>query len=204
MIRINLLPVREERRRAVVRQQTIWIAAAAAAAIATCVGMQISISSRISGERTRIAEAKAEIKRLEATLKDVERYRKEQEEMEAKLAVIARLERDRKAPVRIMDELSNRIPERLWLREMRLRDGVLELKGASTDNEVVAAFMTSLSESPMLTRVELQETALKEQDNVKLNEFKILCRDKLAMEAAGAKPAKAKQAGAKPSKRRRR
>jgi hypothetical protein len=36
-----------------------------------------------------------------------------------------------------------------------------------------------------------------------VNEFKILCRDKIAMEAAG-KPAKAKAAGGKPAPARRR
>jgi type IV pilus assembly protein PilN len=196
MIRINLLPVREARRSAALRQQGLLLAGAAILGIVTCVAMQGAIAAQISSERARIVEAKAELKRLEKTLEEVKRFRKEKQAIEAKLAVIEKLERGRQGPVRIMDAIAERIPERLWLKELKLKGGLLELKGASTDNEVVAGFMTSLEESPLLTRVELKETTLSEDKNLKLVEFKISCRDTASLErkkAAGKKKTKKKK-----------
>lgn len=177
MIRINLLPVREARRKANLRQQALMLGAAVGGALVVCLVLHTAIAAQISGEETRIAEAQVELKKLEDTLQEVERYRKEKEDIEAKLEVIARLEKNRQGPVRIMDEIATRTPERLWLSDLKLNDGVLEMKGTSTDNEVIAAFMTSLSESPFLSQVELQETNLKDSKGLKVNEFKITCRE---------------------------
>ena len=98
MIRINLLPVREERRRAQRRQHGMFLVAFAIAGIVVCLGLEFAISARISSERERIAEAQAEKKRLQATLDEVNRYRSEEEEIRRKLGVIERLERGRTGP----------------------------------------------------------------------------------------------------------
>lgn len=199
MIRINLLPVREARRKANLRQQGLLLGATLGAALVLCLGLHTAIAAQISAEETRVAEAQVELKKLEDTLLEVERYRKEKEEIEAKLAVITRLEKNRQGPVRIMDEVASRTPERLWLSELNLSDGVLEMKGTSTDNEVIAAFMTSLSESSFLSQVELQETNLKDAKGLKVNEFKISCRETASLRPraadAGSKGSKGKAKG---------
>ena len=177
MIKINLLPVREARRKAELRQQGFLLAGALVLALLTCGVMHSTIAAQISAERTQIGSARAELKKLKKTLKDVARFRKEKEAIEAKLAIIARLEKNRQGPVLIMDELSSRIPERLWIKELKLRNGLLELTGASTDNEIVAGFMTSLEESALFRRVELKETSLKREGNLKINAFRITARE---------------------------
>jgi Tfp pilus assembly protein PilN len=59
------------------------------------------------------------------------------------------------------------------LRKVVLDQGALELEGVSLDAEIVAAFLTSLEESPLISQVELGETALKETEGLKLNSFQI-------------------------------
>jgi type IV pilus assembly protein PilN len=176
MIRINLLPVREARRAANLRQQGVLLGAAMLVACGVCVLLHLSVASSISGEREKIAAAEAELAKLEVARKDVERFQREKEEIEQKLGVIQRLEESRSGPVRIMDEIASRIPERLWLAEMDMRGGRLRMKGRSLDNEVVAAFMTSLEASPMISGVELKETNLVEAGGLKLVDFEIQSR----------------------------
>lgn len=173
MITINLLPVREARRQANMRQQALMLGVSAAIGALACVWLQISISSSMAAEDRRIQQARAELKELEGTKNEVERFRKEKEEIEKKLAVINTLERSRKGPVRIMDEIATRIPKRIWLQEMSMSGGVLELQGVSLDAEIVAAFLASLAESELLSNVELDETRLAETDGLRLNSFKI-------------------------------
>jgi type IV pilus assembly protein PilN len=203
MIKINLLPVREARRKANLRQQGILLGIALIAAVVVCGTLHTAIAASISSERARVTAAQAELAKLEETLKEVERFRKEKEEIERKLRVIKRLEESRNGPVRIMDEVSSRIPDRMWLKNMTLRNGVLELDGFGIDNEVIAAFMTSLEESRFLTEVELQSSQLTESKGLKLNEFKISCRDVVAAAAKQADRAAEKQSGTKGKKKRR-
>ena len=173
MIRINLLPVREARRQANLRQQGVFLGAAVGLAALVCVWMHLSIKSAQKSQDRQIATAKQELQQLEATRKEVDRFRKEKEEIERKLAVIAELERSRSGPVRILDEIATRIPNRVWLTELAMKSGSIELKGVSLDAEIVAAFMASLDESEYISAVELDETRLEEQDGLKLNTFKI-------------------------------
>ena len=192
MIQINLLPVREARRQANMRQQVLMLAVAAGIAALTCVWLQISVSSSQAAEDRRIQQARVELKELDGTRKEVERFRKEKEEIERKLAVISRLERSRQGPVRLMDEIATRIPKRIWLTEMSMVGGTLELKGVSLDAEIVAAFLASLAESELLTNVELDETRLTETEGLKLNSFKIHA----SYGTAGPEEAAAQPAGA--------
>jgi type IV pilus assembly protein PilN len=197
MIRINLLPVREARRKANLRQQGGLLAAAVLAGLAASAMLHVKITASISSERTRVAAAEKELAELENTLKEVERFRKEKEEIERKLAVIDRLERSRTGPVRILDEVATRMPERMWLTDMKLSGGELSLGGYGIDNETIAAFLTSLEDSEFISNVQLEKTELQENKGLKLNEFRIKARDATVVQTAAATPSGKKSKGGK-------
>ncbi len=201
MIRINLLPVREARRKANLRQQGALLGVAALAGVLVAAGLQLKISASISAEQTRVAAAEKELAQLEKTLKEVERFRKEKEEIERKLEVIARLERSRSGPVRILDEVATRMPERMWLTDMTLAGGELSLGGFGIDNETVAAFLTSLEDSEFISNVQLEKTELQENKGLKLNEFRIKARDATVVRTADASPSGKKSKGKKRGKK---
>lgn len=197
MIRINLLPVREARRKANLRQQGSFLAAAVLAGLAASAMLHVKITASIASERTRVAAAEKELAELEKTLKEVERFRKEKEEIERKLAVIDRLERSRTGPVRILDEVATRMPERLWLTDLKLSGGELSLGGYGIDNETIAAFLTSLEDSEFISNVQLEKTELQENKGLKLNEFRIKARDATVVQTAAATPSDKKSKGGK-------
>jgi type IV pilus assembly protein PilN len=150
--------------------------------VAACVGIVISIGIHVhlasakSKQQRMIAAARAELQELEKTRKEVERFRQEREEIERKLNVIENLQASREGPVRVMDEIATRMPDRMWLTELTMDNGMLSMNGVSLDAEIVAAFLTSLSESSLISNVELAGTQLKEKDGLKLNTFDISCR----------------------------
>ncbi len=183
MIRVNLLPVREARRQAGIRQQAMILGVSAGVGLLVCIWLQVSLASKQSAQQRQIAAAKAELKELDATRTQVERFRKEREEIERKLKVIADLEKNRTGPVRVMDEIATRIPKRMWLTEFSMNAGVLKLEGVSLDAEIVAAFLTSLEESPLISNVELEGTRLEERDGLKLNTFSVSSRYEHGMAA---------------------
>ena len=173
MIRINLLPVREARRAANMRKQGMLLLFAAGAGVVICLLLSTWMAARIAHERSLITAREAELKKLEATMNEVKKFQAEQEEIEQKLAIIDQIEAARMGPVRIMDELASRMPQRVWLTRMTEKSGLLELEGRSIDAEVVADLAAVLEDSPMLSGVDLQETRLEEVDGLKLSAFKL-------------------------------
>jgi type IV pilus assembly protein PilN len=176
LIRINLLPVREARRAANMRKQGVYLGGAVGAGVAIALILSMWMTARLSRERTLIAARETELKKLEATQKEVKKFQDEQQEIEQKLAVIDQIEAARTGPVRIMDELSTRIPSRVWLTKLTAKGGLLTLEGNSIDAEIVADFAAALEDSPMLSGVDLQETRLEEADGLKLSAFKMAAR----------------------------
>ena len=173
MIRINLLPVREARRVAGVRQQGTLLGIVVGGAVLLAAIIHVVKVSEVSRTRKHIVAAQAELRALEEVRKEVERFMAEQDQIEQKLGVIAALERSRIGPVRVLDEIATRIPKRLWLTNLSMLQGMLRLQGISMDAEIVAAFMTSLSESPIISDVDREETKLEETEGLKLHTFRV-------------------------------
>jgi len=176
MIRINLLPVRETKRQANLRKQGVFLGLAAAVGVFLSILLGVSVAARTADKEKQIRAATEELQKLQKTRDEVEKFRAEKAEIERKLGVIASLEKTRTGQVKIFDEIATRIPERVWLDEMSLKEGVITLSGVSIDAEIVAEFMTSLSGSELFRDVTLTETTLKEKDGLKLNAFQIQAR----------------------------
>ena len=158
MIEINLLPHREARRVADLRQT----AGVLALGLVLVFGV-IAMVDR--AQDAALEKAGATIRQLET---DIARYKPEQDKVQAfkakriqledKIDVIRCLDRARSGPVRIMDELSRNTPERLWLTSLSTEGTQITVEGDSLDTSVVADFLRSLNASPFFTEVDLERT----------------------------------------------
>jgi type IV pilus assembly protein PilN len=188
VIRINLLPVREARRKAGVRQQLMMLAAALVGAVVLSAAVHSWLLGSISATKGRVAALDKQLEQYKPQQAQVEEFKAKKAEIEQKLAVIANLERSRSGPVHIMDELSNHIPDRVWLTNLAADRGRIALGGMSLDNELVALFLTALSDSPYFANVELESTELKLVESLKLNTFRIRAALESPDAPAGAEP----------------
>jgi type IV pilus assembly protein PilN len=173
MLEINLLPVREEKRKADVRQFALLLGGTFAGAMVLAGVVHTKLIADVSGTKSALVELQAEIDQFKPQLEQVERYRATKQAIESKLAVIDRLERSRSGPVHLLEELALHSPDRLWLTGLDAEDGRVTVKGMSLDNELVALFMTALGGSPYFKNVELEETEAKDVDGLRLNEFAV-------------------------------
>ncbi len=173
MIRINLLPVREARRKAGVQQQITMLAATLIGAIVLTAGVHQWVRGNISSAQTRVQGLERQLEQFKPQEAQIAQFKAKKAEIEQKLAVIADLERSRSGPVRIMEELAASIPDRVWLTELSADKGRISLSGMSLDNELVASFLTKLGESRYFGQVELQSTELRTVESLKLNTFEI-------------------------------
>ena len=176
MIRINLLPVREARRKADVQSQLLLVAASAAVSLVLAFGVHQFVRAELSATKERTAALNQQLTQFKPQQDQVEAFKAKKADIQQKLSVIERLERSRSGPVHILDELASRTPERVWLTQLAANNGQIELKGMSLDNELVALLLTSLNDSQYFTNVELKETELQLVDSLKLNTFRIVAR----------------------------
>ena len=99
MIRINLLPVREARRKADVRQQLVLIGASVVGSLVLAAGFHQFVLSGVTSANRRVAALTTQLAQFKPQQEQVEGFKAKKSEIEQKLEVIQRLERSRSGPV---------------------------------------------------------------------------------------------------------
>lgn len=160
MLRINLLPVREARIKADIREymmQLFLVFLVVAGGIGV---VQSRMGDQLENAQARVNQMDNDIRQYKPQLDQVAAFRKKKLELEKKIDVIDGLDKARSGPVRVMAELSERTPDRLWLQSITTTGTSISMRGESLDNELVALFLKGLKESPHFTDVDLDNTKL--------------------------------------------
>jgi type IV pilus assembly protein PilN len=174
MIQINLLPVREAKRKADVKQNMLELVLVLIVVGAVIGFVHSDLTDKIETTQDRTVQMQNDIDKFKPQLDQVAAFRAKKAELQKKIDVIAGLDRARKGPVRIMDELATRTPERLWLDGITTKGGKLELTGQSLDNELVAVFLGALGDSPYFADVDLNSSeSTNGPEGLKVVKFKI-------------------------------
>lgn len=190
MIKINLLPVREARRRADMQQQLLLLGLVIGVSVVLCILAHAAMLASISSAEGRVAQLNSQISEFQTQLQQVEDFKRKASEIEKKLAVIHKLELSRSGPVRLLDELATRSPQKLWITALQADGNRITMKGMSLDTELIADFLNRLNDSPFIKDVELKNTELAEASGLKLNSFQVTAvLTSPEAEAAEAKPA---------------
>ncbi len=156
MIRINLLPVKQAKKRGVGQQQLILFAIILIGIGLLLYSVNQSEEATVTQLQDRQKDIKAEMDRLEELIGDINVIQKKKEDLRKKLSVIDLLRKGKTGPVRILDELSTIIPKKVWLVSLAEGTNRLMMKGFATDNKEIAVFMKNLEASPFFSDVTLQ------------------------------------------------
>jgi type IV pilus assembly protein PilN len=195
MLEINLLPVREVRKRAEARQTVTQLVLVLILTLCAVAAVHTRLISDMRNTESRIHQMEKDIARFKPQLDQVEAFKKKKSELEKKIDVIDGLDRQRRGPVRLLAELADHIPQRAWLTSLQTSGGTIKLKGESLDNELVALFLRDLGASSYFQEVDLEGTKLgNAKGGLKLVSFEV--RGTLA----GAKPPEAPVKGGKAGK----
>jgi len=174
MIQINLLPVREAKRKADFRQHAMQLALVLIVVGAGIGYAHSNLQNQIEAGQNRVHQMESDIAKFKPQLDQVAAFRAKKAELQKKIDIIDGLDRARKGPVRVMDELATHTPERLWLDSVSTKGAEIVLAGQSLDNELVAVFLGALGDSPFFTNVDLNSTELANgPDGLKVVKFKI-------------------------------
>lgn len=170
MIRVNLLGDDT-----IVDATGLWILIGYALSLGTLILflilLQASTLSNISSLEPEKASLEKRLADMKETTKEVRELDKKRKELQEKTDIIALLKRNKRGPVRVLDDLNNALPEKAWLTEAKEENGKLKITGLALENQTIADFMTALEASAFFSKVELLETKQIEQGPVKLKNF---------------------------------
>lgn len=156
MIRINLIPYREEMQKIQTRRQLVAAVGSLVLIIAVVALFQIFLAMSVSTLEKDVRASRADLDRLKAITGDLDKYEQDKALVEKKLQVIEDLELNRDEGFRLLTELSRTVPEgQLWITRFSKRGSNLRLEGMARNNAAVALFMERLEESPMIGTVDL-------------------------------------------------
>lgn len=177
MIKINLLPVRASQKKEKLREQLLITVVGLALVIVGCAAAYTTVLTQISQKNVDIAGQLATVAQLEKQIGKVEQVQKFKDELQSKLDVLARLKANKSGPAHMLDELSNAVPDKVWIDTFEDIGGVINLTGLGVSEEVVANFLKQLEASPYVEKVELQSLEQIVSNGNKLQKFKILARE---------------------------
>lgn len=172
MIRINLLPHREERRKE--RQRNFLALLAITAAIGGAIWYIGSkyLDERIAAQEARNNILRNEMKRLDAKIEEIKRLKDQTAALLARKQVVEALQTNRSEGVKLIDQIG-RIPEGLFLKSVRQTGNKVNIVGYAQSNARVSALMRDLEVSPVLRTPELVEIKAVTLSNQRTNEFSL-------------------------------
>lgn len=147
MIRINLLPHREEKAKQ--RRKTFYamLLLGGVSAIFLMIVFAGYMAKKISDQNTRNSLIKAENTRLDGEIKQVANLKQEIEALKARQQAVEDLQADRNQPVYLMSELVQQTPEGVFLRSFKQDGQRVVLNGVAQSNERVAEFLRNIGNS---------------------------------------------------------
>ena len=178
MLEINLLPVREARRKENIRQQVMQLVLGLILTAAAIGFLNSSISDQLEMAQLRVDQMQRDIEQFQPQIELVAKFKKRKAELEKKIDIIDGLDKARTGPVRLLAELADRTPERLWITKLATKGSTLSIEGKSLDNELVAVFLSELGDSPYFAAVDLNKTEIgrARSGGLKLVSFSITAR----------------------------
>ncbi|HHO76871.1 MAG TPA: hypothetical protein ENN05_10650 [Deltaproteobacteria bacterium] len=175
MVKINLLPIKSElRRKALIEHLTLLVLCVTLVFILSWF-VQASVTIQREQLQQEVAQTKLEIKKLTAEAGEIEKFKKQKQELERKLDIINDLNTKKGGPVEVLDQLSIIIPEKAWITSLKNTGNSLSLDGVAVDNPTIATFMKKLQASPYFDNIDLVLT----QRQGEYHRFTITCKIKL-------------------------
>ncbi|HXE41225.1 MAG TPA: PilN domain-containing protein, partial [Azonexus sp.] len=171
MIRINLLPHREEAKKAKREQFFVLVGLVALLGALIVFAGYTLISTAIDNQIGKNDFLKKEIAVLDKELDQIKRLKEQTQALLSRKQVIENLQRDRGETVYLLSELVKQVPEGIYLKSLK-QDGLrVNITGYAQSNARVSALMRNLEASPWLESPQLIETKAGVLNGRRINEF---------------------------------
>lgn len=176
MIKINLLGAqrtKKKKKKVGVESQLIWFGLfMVLLALGWFSGWRM-FDQRVASLKSVALDRSQELAALKVQVKAVENFEANKKIVKDKIQVIQKLRKNQSVPVFLLNEISQRLPERVWLDSLTQRAGAIELTGKATTNSDIVDFTNNLKNIPSFQNVQILESRQGKDGNISIYSFRL-------------------------------
>lgn len=173
MIRINLLPHREQKKAAHRKRFQTLLMASILLALGLTYLTHMLLEDAKAAQMARNQRLDGEIAKINAKLSNIETLRQKKAELLGRKQLVEKLQYDRTQAVYIFDELIRLMPEGVYLKDFRQTGSNVALSGVALSSARVSLLMRSLAESGTFSDPVLIEVSAANIDKIRANQFSL-------------------------------
>ncbi len=171
MIRINLLPWREARRKGARQHLGVLGGMVAVLGLLIVGAVHLTIAGYIAVQSDRNEFLKRENVRLDKEIEEIKKLKSEIAALLARKQIIERLQADRAQAVYLLQELVQQVPDGVYLKTIRQTGLKINMVGYAQSNARVSTLMRNFAASPYLENPDLVEIKAVNVSNKRVSEF---------------------------------
>jgi type IV pilus assembly protein PilN len=176
MVYINLLPIREIKKRTNAIQQLSLFCVCFVCLLFAIGAFWFYQTNIISALGSEIGHLTKEKQRYNKILAQIAKLEQDKKLIENKIAVINELQKSKAITVHILDEIAKLTPsKRMWLTSLDQSGMSVKLAGMALDNQTIAKYMETLRTSGYVADVNLLNTSLTVFAGRNLKSFTLSC-----------------------------
>lgn len=188
MIRINLLPHREEKRR--VKQIQFFALSGVSLALGLVVWgvVHMAIGTQISYQERRNDYLKQETLTLDKQISEIKKLRDQTKSLLERKDAVEKLQSDRANVVHLLDQMLRILPEGVYIKSIKQAGDAITLVGYAQSNARVSTLMRAVEDSPWLEAPALVEIHAGSANGARVSEFTLTFKLTKLLGAEEAKP----------------
>jgi type IV pilus assembly protein PilN len=174
MIRINLLPHREQKRQARQRQFVSIAIGLAILGVVLVGAVHVIFGWKIEEQEGRNGLLKAEIGKLDEQIKEIDKLREQTQALLARKQIVETLQSNRTEAVHLLDQMVRQLPDGIYLKSLKQVGSKVTLVGYAQSSARVSTLMRNIDASPWLQNpelVEIKSVASPVSKDLRVNEF---------------------------------
>lgn len=171
MIRINLLPHREEKRRA--RQVQFFTLSGICLALGVMVWglVHVAIGTQIDYQERRNAYLEQEAAVLDKQIAEIKKLKEQTRSLLERKDAVEKLQSDRSSVVHLMDQMLRILPEGVYIKSIKQSGDSINLVGYAQSNARVSTLMRAIEDSAWLESPALVEIHATTANGARVSEF---------------------------------
>lgn len=171
MIRINLLPHRDEKRRAKQAQFITLSILSLLLGLLVWGLVHVVISTKIDYQERRNTYLKQETLVLDKQITEIKKLREQTKALLERKDAVEKLQSDRASVVHLLDQMLRILPEGVYIKSIMQAGDVINLVGFAQSNARVSTLMRAIEDSTWLESPALIEIHATTANGARLNEF---------------------------------
>ena len=157
MIRINLMPHREIKRKQQQKEFFVMLGAVAGLGAATWFAAHYTLDLQLEAQKGRNTYLEAEIVTLDKQIDEIKKLKEQTAALLQRKKVVESLQANRAETVYLLDQLVRQLPDGVYLKAIQQKGNRINITGISQTNARVSTFMRNLEASPYLEKPSLVE-----------------------------------------------